>query len=81
MENSNETMIQFPRLNEPAPAFNAVTTHGHKSNQDYLGKWLILFSHPADFTPVCTTEFIAFAKRAEEFKSINTELLGLSIDI
>ncbi len=80
MENSNETVAQFPRLNEPAPAFNAVTTHGPKSNEDYLGKWLILFSHPADFTPVCTTEFIAFAKRAEEFKAINTELLGLSID-
>lgn len=80
MENSNETIITFPRLNEPAPAFNAATTHGVKTNDDYKGKWLVLFSHPADFTPVCTTEFIAFAKRAEEFKSINTELLGLSID-
>lgn len=80
MENSNETTITFPRLNETAPVFNAVTTHGVKTNDDYKGKWLILFSHPADFTPVCTTEFIAFAKRAEEFKSINTELLGLSID-
>jgi len=80
MENSNETNITFPRLNEKAPAFNAVTTHGAKTNEDYNGKWLVLFSHPADFTPVCTTEFIAFAKRAEEFKSINTELLGLSID-
>ncbi len=80
MENSSETNITFPRLNEQAPAFNAVTTHGVKTNEDYKGKWLVLFSHPADFTPVCTTEFIAFAKRAEEFKSINTELLGLSID-
>ncbi len=81
MENTNEEqVIQFPRLNEPAPAFSAVTTHGLKTNQDYLGKWLVLFSHPADFTPVCTTEFIAFAKRADEFKAINTELLGLSID-
>ncbi len=81
MENANEEqVIQFPRLNEPAPAFSAVTTHGLKTNQDYLGKWLVLFSHPADFTPVCTTEFIAFAKRADEFKAINTELLGLSID-
>jgi len=80
MENSNETIITFPRLNEPAPEFNAATTHGVKTNEDYKGKWLVLFSHPADFTPVCTTEFIAFAERAEEFKSINTELLGLSID-
>ncbi|MDX2507806.1 MAG: peroxiredoxin [Gammaproteobacteria bacterium] len=80
MENSNEAIITFPRLNEPAPAFNAATTHGVKTNEDYKGKWLVLFSHPADFTPVCTTEFIAFAKRAEEFKSVNTELLGLSID-
>ncbi len=80
MENSSETQVTFPRLNETAPAFNAVTTHGVKTNEDYKGKWLVLFSHPADFTPVCTTEFIAFAKRAEEFKSINTELLGLSID-
>ncbi len=81
MENTNEQQVsQFPRLNEPAPAFSAVTTHGLKTNQDYLGKWLVLFSHPADFTPVCTTEFIAFAKRADEFKAINTELLGLSID-
>lgn len=70
----------MPRLNERAPEFNARTTHGDKSLNDYDGKWLILFSHPADFTPVCTTEFIAFAKRASDFKKINTELLGLSID-
>lgn len=69
-----------PRLNEPAPAFDAVTTHGRKKLEDYRGKWLILFSHPADFTPVCTTEFIAFAKRQDEFAALNTELLGLSID-
>jgi len=69
-----------PRLNEPAPAFKALTTHGEKKLEDYKGKWLILFSHPADFTPVCTTEFIGFAKKAEEFAARNTELLGLSID-
>lgn len=69
-----------PRLNEAAPAFDAPTTHGRKTLEDYRGKWLILFSHPADFTPVCTTEFIAFAKRHEEFTARNTELLGLSID-
>ncbi|MBT8412262.1 MAG: redoxin domain-containing protein, partial [Octadecabacter sp.] len=51
--------IQAPgaRLNEPAPAFDAPTTHGRKTLEDYRGKWLVLFSHPADFTPVCTTEF------------------------
>lgn len=69
-----------PRLNEPAPAFDAPTTHGQKTLEDYRGKWLILFSHPADFTPVCTTEFIAFAKKQYEFNAMNTELLGLSID-
>jgi len=70
----------MPRLNEPAPDFSAVTTHGPKSLADYRGKWLVLFSHPADFTPVCTTEFIGFAKAADEFKALNAELLGLSID-
>lgn len=76
----NETSTQFPRLNEPAPDFKAKTTHGDRSLADYQGKWLILFSHPADFTPVCTTEFIGFAKHADKFKSMNCELLGLSID-
>jgi peroxiredoxin (alkyl hydroperoxide reductase subunit C) len=75
----NQT-VGLPRLNEKAPDFNAPTTHGNKQLSDYAGKWLILFSHPADFTPVCTTEFMAFAKRHEEFQALNTELLGLSID-
>ena len=70
----------FPRLNEAAPDFSAKTTHGDRSLADYRGKWLILFSHPADFTPVCTTEFIGFAKAAETFKAMNCELIGLSID-
>jgi len=74
------TTSTMPRLNEPAPAFKVKTTHGEKSLADYKGKWLILFSHPADFTPVCTTEFIGFAKHHETFKAMNTELLGLSID-
>ncbi|GAA0277044.1 peroxiredoxin [Alteraurantiacibacter aestuarii] len=69
-----------PRLNEPAPDFTAKTTEGTKSLADYRGKWLILFSHPADFTPVCTTEFIGFARHADEFAAMNAELLGLSID-
>lgn len=70
----------MPELNKPAPDFEAVTTHGIKKLSDYRGKWLVLFSHPADFTPVCTTEFIAFAKRHDEFRVLNTGLLGLSID-
>ncbi len=73
-------VFQMPRLNEPAPDFTAPTTHGEKSLSDYRGKWLVLFSHPADFTPVCTTEFMAFARRAEDFAAINTALMGLSID-
>ena len=73
-------MPVMPRLNEPAPAFSAQTTHGPRSLADYAGRWLILFSHPADFTPVCTTEFIAFATRSEEFAARGCDLLGLSID-
>ncbi|MDD3799239.1 MAG: peroxiredoxin [Novosphingobium sp.] len=69
-----------PRLNEPAPDFRAKTTDGERSLGDYRGKWLILFSHPADFTPVCTTEFMGFARHADEFAALNAELLGLSID-
>ena len=79
MEQTTE-VFGLPRLNEPAPNFVAKTTHGDRSLADYKGKWLILFSHPADFTPVCTTEFMGFAREAETFKSMNCELLGLSID-
>ncbi|MCB1491334.1 MAG: peroxiredoxin [Rhodobiaceae bacterium] len=74
------TEAQFPRLNEPAPDFNALTTHGQRCLEDYRGRWLVLFSHPADFTPVCTTEFIAFAKKADAFAALGCDLLGLSID-
>ena len=81
MENNTETKINgMPRLNEPAPDFEAKTTQGIKKLSDYQGKWLVLFSHPADFTPVCTTEFMAFANAYPEFQKLNTELLGLSID-
>jgi len=72
--------VSFPRLNERAPDFEAPTTHGIKKLSDYHGKWLVLFSHPADFTPVCTTEFIAFAKAYDRFAKLNCDLLGLSID-
>lgn len=79
-ETRTSTDAPLPRINEPAPDFDALTTQGRKTLADYRGKWLILFSHPADFTPVCTTEFMAFAKRADGFAALNTELLGLSID-
>jgi peroxiredoxin 2/4 len=72
--------IAMPRLNEPAPDFDTTTTHGPKKLADYKGKWLVLFSHPADFTPVCTTEFIGFARHFADFQKLNCELLGLSID-
>lgn len=76
-----ETEIRsLPRIGSPAPNFEAVTTHGNLSLNDYKGKWVILFSHPADFTPVCTTEFIGFQKISPQLKELNTELLGLSID-
>ena len=74
------TLRGMPRLNEAAPDFEAVTTHGVRKLSDYKGKWLILFSHPADFTPVCTTEFMGFARAHDQFAALNTELLGLSID-
>jgi peroxiredoxin 2/4 len=70
----------LPRIGLPAPSFEAVTTHGVLKLEDYKGSWLILFSHPADFTPVCTTEFLGFAEIAGELRRRNTELLGLSID-
>ena len=70
----------LPRLNEAAPYFDAKTTHGQRKLSDYKGKWLVLFSHPADFTPVCTTEFMAFAKAHDKFQALNCDLLGLSID-
>ncbi len=70
----------MPRLNEPAPDFSAKTTHGPKKLADYKGQWLVLFSHPADFTPVCTTEFMAFARHYPDFRKLGCELIGLSID-
>ena len=71
---------RLPALNRPAPEFQADTTHGPRKLADYKGRWLVLFSHPADFTPVCTTEFIAFARAHERFQALNCDLLGLSID-
>ena len=70
----------LPRLGEPAPDFEAVTTHGTLRLSDFRDRWLILFSHPADFTPVCTTEFIGFAAIYPELQALGADLLGLSID-
>ena len=70
----------MPRIGERAPDFEALTTHGPLTMSDLRGQWVVLFSHPADFTPVCTTEFVALARRAEEFAQRNVKLLGLSID-
>ncbi|HPW17046.1 MAG TPA: peroxiredoxin [Candidatus Aminicenantes bacterium] len=70
----------LPRIGSPAPPFEAVTTHGVLKLEDFKGGWLVLFSHPADFTPVCTTEFIAFAEIHPKLREMNVELLGLSID-
>lgn len=75
-----EQIVSLPRLNEKAPDFDAITSMGRRTLADYKGKWLILFSHPADFTPVCTTEFVAFAEIYPELQKRNVELLGLSID-
>lgn len=72
---------RMPLIGDEAPAFKAKTTQGDISfPEDFKGKWVILFSHPADFTPVCTTEFMTFATMADEFKALNTELVGLSVD-
>lgn len=71
----------LPLIGQEAPAFTAETTQGPIDfPADFRGKWVILFSHPADFTPVCTTEFMTFARMQPEFRALNTELVGLSID-
>ena len=73
--------MKMPLIGDKFPALEVQTTHGKKKlPDDFNGKWFILFSHPADFTPVCTTEFVAFQKRYSEFKKLNTELIGLSVD-
>lgn len=77
-ENTNVTL---PLIGDKAPAFKAKTTQGEINfPEDYKGKWVILFSHPADFTPVCTTEFMTFASMADEFEALETQLIGLSVD-
>ena len=77
----NEEMNRFPLIGDKFPEMRVQTTEGKVNLPgDYSGKWVVLFSHPADYTPVCTTEFVSFAKRKDEFDKLNTELIGLSID-
>jgi len=75
-----DSLVPTLKLNEPIPRFEARTTQGEISSSDYLGKWFILFSHPADFTPVCTSEFIAMQQSISEFTDLNCNILGLSVD-
>jgi peroxiredoxin 2/4 len=77
----NTTPVSLPRIGEKAPAFKAVTTQGEINFPDqYAGCWVILFSHPADFTPVCTSEFMTFASMESKFAEVNCKLVGLSVD-
>ncbi len=81
MENPEQQIATLPRIGDKAPAFTAVTTQGDINfPADYEGKWIILFSHPADFTPVCTSEFMTFAHMEPEFTALDCQLVGLSID-
>lgn len=74
-------VTQMPKIGDPAPDFEAMTTKGPVKFSEFAKeKWIIMFSHPADFTPVCTTEMSGFAQRKSEFEALNTELIGLSID-
>lgn len=71
----------MPRIGDKAPSFRAVTTQGEINfPEGYAGKWAILFSHPADFTPVCTSEFMTFASMSKDFEALNCQLVGLSVD-
>lgn len=80
-QNPNNGFNSMPRIGDKAPEFEAVTTQGKITfPTEYKGKWKILFSHPADFTPVCTSEFMTFGKMAKEFDELNCQLVGLSID-
>ena len=69
-----------PLIGDEAPAFTCRTTMGVRSLADYRGRWLVLFSHPADFTPVCTSEFVAFARARDDFARLDCDLLALSVD-
>jgi len=77
---ASEECVSFPVIGEPAPDFEAETTHGPMKLSSLKGKWVVLFSHPADFTPVCTTEFMAFTAINDDLKALNAQLVGLSVD-
>jgi len=78
---SEQTGTRLPLIGEKAPSFKAETTQGPINfPDDFKGKWVVFFSHPADFTPVCTTEFMTFASMQKEFEALNCKLLGVSID-
>src|SRR5512135_2550408 len=77
---SHAETLRSPSLGDTAPAFTARTTMGERSLRDYLEKWLVFFAHPADFTPVCTSEFVALARAHDRFACLGCELLGLSVD-
>ncbi|MBK7428295.1 MAG: peroxiredoxin [Saprospiraceae bacterium] len=80
-ENETKQMVSMPRIGDKAPEFKAITTQGEiQFPKDYEGSWVILFSHPADFTPVCTSEFMTFASLEKQFNQANCKLIGLSID-
>lgn len=81
MENVNQEITPMPRIGDKAPEFKAITTQGEINfPSDYKGSWVILFSHPADFTPVCTSEFMTFANMEKKFNEANCKLVGLSVD-
>lgn len=80
IEQQTTGAARLPRIGEAAPPFEAETTFGTIRLEDFRGSWLILFSHPADFTPVCTTEFVAFAEIHDDLRKLGVELMGLSID-
>jgi len=81
METNDTQITPMPRIGEKAPSFKAVTTQGDINfPEDYSGSWVILFSHPADFTPVCTSEFMTFASMEDKFAKANCKLVGLSVD-
>lgn len=77
---TNGWLTEATGISERAPNFEVMTTHGVRKLDDYKGRWLILFSHPADFTPVCTSEFVGFAKAHDSFQELGCDLLGLSVD-
>jgi peroxiredoxin (alkyl hydroperoxide reductase subunit C) len=81
MEEQQEKIVPMPRIGEEAPSFRAITTQGEIDfPKQYKGNWVILFSHPADFTPVCTSEFMTFANMEKKFEELNCKLVGLSVD-